>query len=102
MTTDEQPRGSRWGAACVFVAGLLFLFVSEVRLASDLTIYWPIGGNDEPMHLSMARSIATHGQWPRWDSEDLMRYYGVSYASSSSFNYWIEGLLLKVTGQPRW
>jgi tetratricopeptide (TPR) repeat protein len=102
MATTKLPAISQPVAGCVFVVGLLFLLFSEMRLSADLTHLFPIGGNDEPMHLSMARSIARHGQWPRWDSEELMRYYGVSYASASSFNYWIEGILQSITGQIRW
>lgn len=54
------------------------------------------------MHLSMASYLGQHFRWPRWDSDDLLRYYGTSYATSSSLSYWIEGLLLRLTGQPRW
>ncbi|MCG8589510.1 MAG: tetratricopeptide repeat protein [Proteobacteria bacterium] len=60
------------------------------------------GGPDEPMHLSVANSIARHLTWPSWDSPELVRYRnGGSYATGPAFGYWIEGLLARGFGTNR-
>jgi tetratricopeptide (TPR) repeat protein len=80
---------------------MLCLLGFVVMLSANLTYLWPIGGNDEPMHLSMSRYIARHLEWPRWDSEDIERYFGISYATSPTLNYWFDGLILRWTGYDR-
>lgn len=98
---------SRWDHAgfrllrLTFCALLIILLAAEIFLVSNVPYLWPIGGNDEPMHLSMAHYIANHLSWPRWDSPELERYFGTSYATSSSLNYWLEGLLQRLTHRPR-
>lgn len=89
-------------AAVAFILATIALLVAEWYVSANLPYLFPIGGNDEPLHLSMANYIATHLKWPRWDSPELLRYFGTSYASDSSFNYWIEGLLIRWTDQTRW
>ncbi len=60
------------------------------------------GGPDEPMHLSMSRTLAETLEWPSWDSPRVERYRnGGSYATGPSFGYWIEAVLLRLTGRDR-
>jgi len=101
---EDEPELSGWfDRICrvVFYAALLALAGFVVALVSNLTYLWPYGGNDEPMHLSMAHYIAEHLAWPPWDSAETERFMGISYATSPSLNYWFEGLLLKSTGYDR-
>jgi tetratricopeptide (TPR) repeat protein len=85
--------------ACGLALAAFIGFV--VVLSAELTYIWPLGGNDEPMHLSMSHYIARHLEWPRWDSEEIERYFGISYATSPSLNYWFDGLIFRWTGHDR-
>lgn len=100
---NEAGRASRFNWVCwlVFVVTLLVVAGFVVALQAGLTYLWPYGGNDEPMHLSMARYIAEHCAWPPWDSPEVERFFGISYATSPSLNYWFDGLLLRFTGYDR-
>ncbi len=102
MSTTTSRTVVTFVAALTFLLGACILLAAELALSFHLPYEFPIGGNDEPMHLSMARSIAKHLSWPRWDSQELLRFYGTSYATDASINYWFEGLSLRWTDQLRW
>ena len=85
-----------------YVTVLGFYGWAVPTLASNLPDDWPLGGPDEAMHRSVSGYIARHLAWPTWDSRDLQRYWtGASYATASSFGYWVEGLSERFTGRAR-
>ena len=105
MSTEVNDHGGieRFNGICrvVFVLAALACAGFVVVLQAELTYLWPLGGNDEPMHLSMAGYIAEHLAWPAWDSPDIERFFAISYATSPSLNYWFDGLLIRLTGYDR-
>lgn len=86
----------------IFYAVLAFYGLTALHLVRSLPRDFPYGGPDEAMHLSVSNYIAGHWHWPNWDSRELLRYpTGTSYASASSFGYWLAAISSKVTGSPR-
>jgi hypothetical protein len=102
MRQWEPKHKSEILSKAVFVSGLAFYALVAIWLVFHLPDDAPYGGPDEPMHRSVSQYLAQHLAWPGWDSEELERYVnGVSYATGSSFGYWLEALLLRSSGQPR-
>lgn len=102
MIPEPISRRVRPLCACFLVASVLYHLAAGINLNLNLPDDFPNGGPDEPMHISVSRYIADNLRWPHWDAEELQRYdNGTSYATSSSFSYWIDGLLLRLCGRSR-
>lgn len=82
----------------VFYGSFLFLIYASLSLVLNLPTSFPLGGPDEPMHISMSEYIAEYWKWPQWDSHKILRYCdGASYVSTSAIIYWFHAFLYKIT-----
>ncbi|MCK4518276.1 hypothetical protein KAT92_05870, partial [Candidatus Babeliales bacterium] len=82
----------------VFYGSFLFLIYASLSLVVNLPTSFPLGGPDEPMHISMTEYIAEYWKWPQWDSHKILRYCdGSSYVCTSAIVYWFHAFLYKIT-----
>ncbi len=80
----------------------LYYLLSVIWLVIYLPDFQPLGGPDESLHISLTKYLVNHHSWPAWDTPELKRYVtGASYATGSSFGYWVEAVLLELTGRNR-
>ena len=87
---------------------ILFVLISVIYLAIVVLLVFtlpdskPLGGPDESLHISLTEYLVNHHSWPAWDSNEVKRYVnGASYATGSSFGYWIEAFFLEISGRSR-
>jgi Tfp pilus assembly protein PilF len=86
----------------ILVLVSLYYLVSVIWLVVYLPDFQPLGGPDESLHISLTKYLVNHHSWPAWDTPELKRYVtGASYATGSSFGYWVEAVFLEFTGRNR-